>query len=462
MSVKRQIFKVQGMHCSSCEILIESDVRQVEGVINAKASYRNSSVSVEYNSEICTCTLIEEAIIKSGYEIASPHSKNLDFKNIIGILAIAAIIIILGKYSGSFNMESKLQQGSALIVLFIVGLFTSLHCVGMCGGIMLSQSISSIKKNKLVPLTPALLYNLGRVISYTILGGVVGAIGSIFSISLYAKSAITIFAGLFMIIMGFNLAGFKIFRKLHIKLPWSICSSNKKTKAPFIVGILNGFMPCGPLQTMQLYALGTGSAIKGALSMFAFSLGTVPLMLSFGIAVTMLNKSYSRKILKLSGVLVIILGFIMINRGALLSGVNFSSKLGFLSNRSENIQINYTKAEIKDGYQILKMTADYSGYLPNVLYVQKGIPVKWVIDGKGLTTCNNEIIVPSYDIQKKLSEGENIIEFTPGNNDINFSCWMGMIDGIIKVTDDLDNIDNSVPIDEKSPSRKGSGCCSTN
>ena len=85
-----------------------------------------------------------------------------------------------------------------------------------------------------------------------------------------------------MVIMGLNLSGFKFFRKFSLRMPSFLSKYKGNFTSPFIVGLLNGFMPCGPLQTMQLFALGTGSAFKGALSMLIFSLGTVPLMLTFG------------------------------------------------------------------------------------------------------------------------------------------------------------------------------------
>jgi plastocyanin domain-containing protein len=83
------------------------------------------------------------------------------------------------------------------------------------------------------------------------------------------------------------------------------------------------------------------------------------------------------------------------------------------------------------------MTASYNGYTPNVLYVQKDLPVKWVVEAEQLTSCNNSIIIPDLKVQQKLQKGLNTIEFTPGNEDLGFSCWMGMIRGSIKVVDDL-------------------------
>ena len=118
------------------------------------------------------------------------------------------------------------------------------------------------------------------------------------------------------------MSGYSLFRKFNIKLPWSACSIKKKPKTPFLVGVLNGLMPCGPLQTMQLYALGTGSAYKGALAMLIFSLGTVPLMLTFGALSGLITKGYTKTLLKFSGILVVVLGMVMGTRGLALVGVN--------------------------------------------------------------------------------------------------------------------------------------------
>ena len=105
------------------------------------------------------------------------------------------------------------------------------------------------------------------------------------------------------------------------------------------------------------------------------------------------------------------------------------------------------------------MTADGAGYTPNGLYVQKNIPVKWIIDGKALNSCNGQIIVPSLNIQKNLQSGENIIEFTPKDKDISFSCGMGMIRGIIKVVDNVASVDTSKPDASIPAPSSGMSCC---
>lgn len=166
------------------------------------------------------------------------------------------------------------------MMLLLVGLLTSFHCIFMCGGIAMSQSFGKERHSE--NIKGSFAYNLGRVISYTIIGAVVGGIGSLVMVTDDFKGIVTILAGLFMIAFGMKFLGF-------IRLPKGIKISNlvqidekNKYHSNFVVGLLNGFMPCGPLQTMQLYALSTGSVVVGGLSMLAFSLGTIPLMIGVG------------------------------------------------------------------------------------------------------------------------------------------------------------------------------------
>ena len=454
MKIKREIIKVYDMTCTSCEGKVERALKKVNGVVNVIASYSAQQVTVEYDSDLCNSEKLKEAIKKAGY--STKNSNNIKFA---GFFVVVAAILLIGNSTSGFDMSSKLNNASYM-VLFIVGMLTSIHCVGMCGGIMLTQSILKEEKSKFQTLIPTILYNAGRVTSYTIIGGIVGALGSVLSLSLNVKAGLQIFAGIFMVIMGLNMAGFSIFRKINIKLPWSSCSIKKKPKTPFLVGMLNGLMPCGPLQTMQLYALGTGSALNGALAMFAFSLGTVPLMLGFGAISGFLSKGYTKQLLKFSGFLVIILGIIMGNRGLALAGVRVPSINTLAQGSSSSTsQANIAKPTIEDGVQVIRMTADNKGYTPNVFYVEKGVPVKWIITGSKLNSCNNAVVIPSLNIQKTLKSGENIIEFTPDDKDINFSCWMGMIRGVIKVTDNLDSVDTSKADPSLPQPSSGMSCC---
>jgi len=337
----------------------------------------------------------------------------------------------------------KLGNNVSYWIVFVFGLLTSFHCVGMCGGIMLTQTVKEAGLKKYSLVIPTSLYNLGRLFSYTLIGGIVGGLGQIINLSGIFKSIIPIIGGVFMIIMAINLLNiFPQLRKFNVMMPSfvakKIIGSSGNNYSPLVIGFLSALMPCGPLQMVQLYALGTGSVFYGASVLFIFSIGTMPVLFLFGLINTLINKNHSKIILKASAVFVLILGFVMVNRGLALSGINFDI-MAFV--KSKNIEKTQNVSKIKDGYQVVN-TSIKSDSFP-VITIQKGIPVKWNLhaDKNKLNDCNREIVIPSLMIGKKLNEGDNFIEFTPKETgNIDYTCWMGMIKSKIIVLDDLSEV----------------------
>ena len=265
-----------------------------------------------------------------------------------------------------------------------------------------------------------------------------------------------------MILMGLSLAtNYQWLQKIKLKTPAFIArflynqKHNQKPKGPFIIGLLNGFMPCGPLQAMQLYALASGSFIRGAMSLGVYALGTIPLMFGFGSFITAISRERIKQIMKLSGVVVMILGLVMINRGL----INFGwGARGFLPRGSASQTQYLVTGEVKE-FQVANMDLSYGGYSPNVLYVKKGVPVRWVINVKQMSGCTDEIIMPAYNIRKKLAYGENIIEFTPTQaGEIRFSCWMQMVWGRFIVTDDSQPGNSGPTVESLAPLPSGGSC----
>lgn len=439
--------KIKDMHCRSCEQILESTVRRLSGVHSVKAIWRHNSLEVTYDSAVCSLQMVQDAVRQAGYRVGEPERGRA-----LGMVFLITAVIWLGKYTVGADIDTMLQQPISFFMLFVIGALTSLHCIGMCGGIMVSQTIGKGNSSG-PPWQAAVLYNSGRLLSYGLTGGIVGALGSIFAISLSVKAGITIFAGCFMMLMGINLLGFK----LPVVLPTglrTLISTRVKAQGPFAVGLLNGLLPCGPLQTMQVFALGSGSAASGAAAMLLFGLGTMPLMLPLGVATSWMSSSFTGRVLKASGIMVIMLGVIMANRGLAIAGIHLPGFGVWQTNAvAHGAPI---KAEIKDGTQVVRIAANDKGYVPNIIVVQKDLPVKWIVEGQQINSCNNEIIVPSLHIQTKLRQGENSIEFTPGDGDIRFSCWMGMIQGLIKVVDNLETTD----ISKLEALPAAGGCCS--
>ncbi len=491
---------VDGMTCSACERRIEKALGNIPEVRSVTASLQGGKVSVEYDEGRTSPDAFKKAIEEAGYTVRRRGNASTLIALGIGVVLVAGYSI--ASASGVFNALPKVDASLGYGMLFIVGLLTSVHCVAMCGGIALSQSLgpAGIPAKEIQPpsafarIRPGLLYNLGRLASYTIIGGIVGGIGSAFSFSPYLKGGIAAAAGLFMVVLGLRMLG--LLAKLpKVKLlPTAVragiakATGSFRAKGPLAVGFLNGFMPCGPLQTMQLYALGTGSIIGGALSMLVFSAGTIPLMLVFGLAATVLPRRFVPVMVKASAILVMFLGVITVGRAAALAGIALPTignapsiglvqKAGIdgtlalpvggpgagvsggnsgssgIAVASLDGDIQTITTEFKDGY-----------YVPFV--VKAGVPLRWTIrvTADELNGCNNPVTVPAYGIQKTLVPGDNVIEFTPKQEGtIGYTCWMGMISSRIVAVKDLG--DSSAVADAGaapllSIPGSGGGCCS--
>ena len=269
-----------------------------------------------------------------------------------------------------------------------------------------------------------------------------------------------------MVVMGINMLGiFPGLRKLKLSIPNFgrniITRPAGKNRTPFIIGLCNGFMPCGPLQSMQIVALASGSYLTGAVSMFCFSLGTVPLMLGFGSAVSMLGKKFTRQVLKAGAILVVVMGLSMMVQGGTLSGISSKTTETLMTENTnastKNINQPKTNSEsaIADssagdedqsnesdpnsatdtnGIQYVTSTLQAGSY-PDIT-VKAGEPVEWTIDALdgSINGCNYSIIQQDLGIQYSFNPGENVIEFTPTETGTyTYTCWMGMITGKIHV-----------------------------
>jgi len=474
---------VRGMACPGCEAVIEEALSALDGVRSVKADFSGNKVTVTYDPGRASFQAMALLLKKKGYVMTnetkvarggSPDAakkkggeeKPLSSLQFLGlVVALIAIYLIIDKTVG-FHFIPEVKASMGYGVLLLVGLLTSLHCVAMCGGINMSLCMGGREASGgKAKLRPSLLYNLGRVTSYTVLGGIIGAAGSVIGFSGWARGVVAVLSGIFMILMGLSMTGlFPRIHKITPRLPKAFrkkAGKAGKGRGPYVVGLLNGFMPCGPLQAMQLYALGTGSLLAGALSMLFFSLGTVPLMFGLGTIVTILGGKFTRKMMQCSAVLVAVLGVVMLGRGLVLSGVPLPAVAQPVS--AVDAQSSGSRAAVQDGVQSIASNLAPGSY-PTIT-VQKGIPVKWKLkaDPKNLNGCNRTLIIPKYNIEVDLKAGDNIIEFTPTDSGtVSYSCWMGMIRGQIQVVDDLGSRsaqDASDDATANAPVQPGGGSC---
>lgn len=370
---------------------------------------------------------------------------------IITIAAVLAVMIPSSLYVQLDNFFKNLfmlkylpnlGNKASFAVLFVLGLLSSFHCIGMCGGIAISQCVkreeSNMKKDMgYKTFRPSLLYNSGRIVSYTLMGAVVGEFGQIISLSGIFAGIIPIIGGIFMVIMAVNILGiFPLLRKMNLSMPLFAARKiyGKNNYSPLVIGLFTGLMPCAPLQIVQLYALGTRSIFLGAESMFFFSIGTVPVVFAFGVINTVINKKFSKILLKASGVLVLVLGIVMIGRGLSLYGV--SAEMKDTASKSGG-----QFSMIQGSVQKVRTEVGVDNFPP--IEVVKGVKVRWIlhVDAKNLNDCNKSIQIPEYKIKKSLKAGDNVIEFVPYKaGQFVYSCWMGMIKSKITVVNNFEKL----------------------
>ena len=420
--------KIDGITCDNCRNKIKKELLCLDNI--KEVNINKNIAKITYINNINEIKIID-TINELGYFTKKDYiSKNIKDLNsniklkefIIILISILLTIFLIRKIFGYdiFNVIPKINDNITYSMLFITGLLTSIHCISMCGAINLMATYN--KENK-INLKRPILYNLGRLVSYTLLGGVVGLIGSIISINEIINGIIIIVVSILMILMSLSMLNI-----IKFKLP-KLLKLKSKTSNSFIAGLLNGLMPCGPLQAMQVYALSTGSFVKGALSMFLFCLGTLPLMLSVGIIFNTVKGKKRIMLNKIASTLILILSLGMLFRGISALGINFNSLF-------DNYD-NYTASTIYKDYQEVKINLSYDNY--GDIVVLKGKKVRLIInvENKYLTGCNNIVMINEFNIKKELKVGENIIEFTPNKvGTYSMNCWMNMITNNIKVIDD--------------------------
>lgn len=311
--------KIRGMICRSCTDAVEETLLHTPGVISARVSYIKGRAELRYDPDIVSLEQIEKRIEASGYDTGDKGMSAVAV-DIICIILTAVLVLFFTK--SGLNPVPEAKAGASLGYIFLIGLLTSTHCLGMCGGIMLSQTASGaeLSGDRKTGILSALYYNGGRVLSYTAAGAVFGALGTVISYTSQARSAVFTAVGLAVLIIGVNMWGLIPGLRALSPAQSGFCSLPKKGRKrfagrPLAVGLLTGLMPCGSMYAMWLLAITGGSALYGAEVMLMFSLGTVPLMFVFGALNSFIPKKLAKYMLKLSAVLVTALGIKMLLAG---------------------------------------------------------------------------------------------------------------------------------------------------
>ena len=319
-------FHVSGMHCNACILMTESELMDVPYITHAKTNLSRNSVEVtgdfgERSSENIAEDLTK-VLIKNGYTLSVDGFNKLttgkqakdrgwsDFRIAIPTALAFAILFVVLQKVGLVNLitTSKVSLGTA----FVIGIIASLStCMAVVGGLLLSMSATFAKEGD--KIQPQVLFHVGRLVSFFILGGAIGAIGSAFQLNGTGSFVLSVIVGLVMLILGLNLLDvFDWTKRLQPSMPKALSkyafgvSKLNHTLTPLLVGIATFFLPCGFTQSMQIYALSTGSFLTGGLTMLFFALGTLPVLalISFS-SFSIQNSSRAGIFFKTAGLIVI-------------------------------------------------------------------------------------------------------------------------------------------------------------
>ncbi len=323
--MKTHTLHVSGTHCASCKILIEDILNEQDFIQNARVDLKNEIVEIETDRDQSSeelAQILTDKIKSYGYALSvekttkEKQGDDVIWKALPIGLGILILFFLLQK-SGILSLGIGGQ--TTPVTSFIIGLIASVSsCLAIVGGLILSLS-AKISQDNVSDTKTFLLFHTARIISFSVLGGVLGAMGSAIGINFTLTAILGLLASLVMLILGLNLVG--VFKKNEIALPPEIFNFLRriehKTFTPLILGFATFFLPCGFTQSMQVSALSSGSFGSGMLIMLAFTLGTLPmlLLLSFGSA-SFGHSKYAPLFFKSVGVVVIGLGLF-----ALLAGL---------------------------------------------------------------------------------------------------------------------------------------------
>jgi sulfite exporter TauE/SafE len=329
-----------------------------------------------------------------------------------------------------------------LWAIFLTGLLTGgLTCLAVQGG-LLAATIAQREEEKLqnkvkgANATPILAFLVAKLIAYTLLGFLLGMLGSVFRISLATQIIMQVAVAIFMVGTALNILDVHpIFRYFVIQPPKFLTrlvrkqSKSKSLFAPILLGAFTVFIPCGTTQAMMALAIGSGSPLLGAAVLFAFILGTSPVFFLLGYFMTKLGDVMHQRFMRFAAVALILLALFTLNNALVLWGSSISFDTLLQSK-------NTTQATMVPGVTKETITITSSGYTPNNFTIKAGAPITLHIVNTDGVGCVQAFTIPSLGIEQIIPVGQSAtVTFTaplqPGA--LPFMCSMGMYKGTMQV-----------------------------
>ena len=344
-----------------------------------------------------------------------------------------------------------MPDNTNLFIIFLTGLTTGgLSCLAIQGGLLasvISPAEQKIKqklqtRNQVLPL---LSFLIAKLLAYTILGGLLGLLGTVVTLTPIARGWFQIFISLYLLGVALSLLEVHpIFRYFIITPPKFLSrliknqSKSKSIYAPALLGAMTVFIPCAVTQATEAIALASASPIYGAAIMAAFVLGTTPTFFALGFIFTKIGNYFQTWFGRVSAALLIIMAIVTFNGGLGLIGSIYT--LQNFYDAAKNFSTPTTKvagATATTNGDVQEVTIDVrsSGYYPKNITLKKGVKTRVFLTTDNTGGCARAFTIPSLGLQKILpATGKDTIEFTPTKSGpLAFSCAMGMYTGVFNV-----------------------------
>ena len=383
----------------------------------------------------------------------------------IGLITFAVILVALQNQGDqALAIGAGTGFSGRIMVAFVTGLTTGgLSCLAVQGGLLASSFAHQIEQDYLEQSTqltkrgnkkslpkkrsstalPILLFLIAKLVAYTLLGVLLGWLGSFLTLSPLTRAFLMIAIGVFMIgnaLRMFNVH--PIFRYFSIEPPKFITryirrtSKGTDTFTPIFLGALTVFIPCGVTQAMMAAALATGSPLTGAAMMFAFVLGTSPVFFIVAYLTTELGSRLEKFFMRFVAVTVLILGLVTLDgglnvMGSPLSFQNLSRNL-FPSESSTAAQASSPQSAASDGQ--LTLQVENKGYFPQTLRADANTAIKLNLVTNKTYSCARDFVIPALNYYQLLPDTGSVqvnIPAQPAGTRMFFTCSMGMYTGMI-------------------------------
>jgi len=450
-----QTFSVAGIHCAACEILIQKKLSPLPQILEVHVSKNDNTVSiVSKKGSRIDVDMLNRTMYDLGYTFSEHQSVTQAEKGgsswiqaIIVLVLLAVVYLILE--DTHILARITVDARSSILAFLGLGLVASFSsCAALVGGLLLalSKQWNSLYggKNEHKRTTPFVLFNVGRLVSYAVLGGVLGAVGSIFQISFTASGLIIILVSIVMIVVALQMLGISWAHRVRLGFPRFLTAyaadeqNFKGTYMPFVAGFATFFLPCGFTLMAQSIALASGSFVTGAVMMGAFALGTLP-MLSFISFTTLkmqtpavMNVTFNRVV----GILLVIFAVFNINSQLNVLGVVslndvFVQPAASVQERDSELGVKIV-GEGSSEEQRVTMAAREFEYFPKTLKLKAGIPTTLTVTAQDVVGCAQGMWLGGLSeevlyLNKKVST----VTFVPQPGSYKISCTMGMVVPVI-------------------------------